>query len=872
MATTDIHPTIESETLAYRAAAAETPATETTPTASVAARGAIITIEQVAYVAIGLVALVAHLWGLGDRALHHDETLHAVYSWYIYTGQGYTHDPLLHGPFLYYFGALLYFLFGDNDVTARLGVALFGTVLTVLPYLVRHQIGRTAALTASVYLLISPAFLYVGRFFRHDMYSIVFELLIFVAIVRYATSRQAGWLFLGAAAFGLMYTNQETSYLFLLILGTPLVLLMLWHVFKPGVALLGALGMALAVLVFVLPGTAVVDGGHKAIRDPNTNEMVIAAPGPLLGWGPLETEDNEYALQIRNRPDNLNGNSFFANLVQYLGGVGIFLRHPAILTSMILFVGISGLLIWLIWFERGADGLSRWQRAIERGDRVLPVYASLAWGNRGLLALGVFFVIYALLFTAFFTNLIGVISGTTGSLLYWLAQHNVERGGQPGYYYLVILAIYEPLALLGGGVGLLLVAMSSVRLLLQRLQATTSNTRAGDPPDAPDTPGEASQPVPHTEPATPSPGPFAGPGPLGLVVLLLAWWTLGALGIYSWAGEKMPWLTVHVALPLVLLGAWAFQQVLAWGFRTATLDRVRGPLLTFVGLFGLVVGMGFVQMTATIGQRAATDSAPLVGFAELMTGTIGQGITPYSILLVMIVGLTLALLCALLLASSLTWGLRLTVGGLAVAIVLMGGLYSVRNAYRVNYRLGDVPREMLIYTQTSPDVAYVVRQLEDASRLRTAGLDMPILYDNETVWLWYLRDFTNATNTGPRLAGPPDADVQAVLMLQENIDRHPETRDYLADFRIQRLPLRWWFPESAMYYKGDDWQTVDVENASLLTRVMRAPFSEATIVGLWDFLIHRDPGVPLGSTDFVIAVRPELADQIAPGIGSSQAR
>src|SRR5215217_3292555 len=69
--------------------------------------------EQGAYLLLFGLALLAHLWGLGDRALHHDETLHAAYSWRLYMNQGFLHDPLLHGPFLYHIVALMYFLFGD---------------------------------------------------------------------------------------------------------------------------------------------------------------------------------------------------------------------------------------------------------------------------------------------------------------------------------------------------------------------------------------------------------------------------------------------------------------------------------------------------------------------------------------------------------------------------------------------------------------------------------------------------------------------------------------------------------------------------------------------------------------------------------------
>src|SRR5690349_17608559 len=129
-----------------------------------------LTVEQALYLALFALALVTHFWGLGDRALHHDETHHAYFSWLLFTGHGYIHDPLLHGPFLYYVNALIYFLFGDNDTTARVGVALFSSVLVVLPYLIRRELGRGAALIATVYLLISPAFLYIGRFIRHDTY------------------------------------------------------------------------------------------------------------------------------------------------------------------------------------------------------------------------------------------------------------------------------------------------------------------------------------------------------------------------------------------------------------------------------------------------------------------------------------------------------------------------------------------------------------------------------------------------------------------------------------------------------------------------------------------------------------------------------
>src|SRR5919198_677763 len=110
---------------------------------------------------VGLVAVgsLLRIHRLAERAIHHDESLHALYSWYLYVGRGYVHDPMMHGPWQFHWTALIYFLFGDSDFTARLAPALFGTALIGLPYFLRRELGRTGAIVASVLLAISPSFL-----------------------------------------------------------------------------------------------------------------------------------------------------------------------------------------------------------------------------------------------------------------------------------------------------------------------------------------------------------------------------------------------------------------------------------------------------------------------------------------------------------------------------------------------------------------------------------------------------------------------------------------------------------------------------------------------------------------------------------------
>lgn len=756
------------------------------------------TIEQLAYGGLLLLAFLLRIWQLGERALHHDETLHAFYSWELYSGRGYVHDPLMHGPLLYFANALIYFLFSDSDATARLSTALFGTALVGMPYLLRRELGRGAALLAAAYLACSPAFLYTSRFIRHDTFAIVFELLAFTGAARYAVTRQPRYLYMAVAAYALLVTTMETSYLYAAIFVPLLAALFFWRVWRSGLLLGGTLAVAAVLLVFVLPGQAQKDGENNALRD--TAGQMLYTPGPLFGWYPLETDDNGWALRVRNRPDD--------NLGAYLSDLGPFFAHPAVLTGLVLALATAIGTYFAVWRRRGPDGLSAWQRA--RGNSIVETFASLGAGGRLWWAAGIFLVIYGLLYTAFLTNMLGLLTGTAGSLLYWLAQHDVKRGGQPWYYYLLLLAIYEPLLLWWGAAGLLIVA----GLGLRRLRG------------------------------------HAVPG-LGLP-LALGWWSLAALALYSWAGEKMPWLLVHVALPLTLLAAWAASRTIATALRPVRGDEQQNsqqiawrPLSLYLASYGAVAGLGFVLLTVFIGGAAA-DATTQLGA---------------------VVVLVLVLLFATVaIVGALSHGWRWAAGGLALALSIGACCYTLRSSIQLNYRYGDTPRELLIFVQTSPDVARVIGELEAASIRRTGRLDMPVIYDNETVWLWYMRRFAKATSSGAALAGPPPPETMAVLLLSENLT--PQNEAALKGFVLQRYPLRWWFPENEGYRLADGWREGDLASTSLLGRALRAPLDDATLKALWNYLLFRQPPGPLGSTDFIVAVRPELAQELGIGTGT----
>lgn len=762
-----------------------------------------VSLEHLLYLGIGVLAVVAHLALLGGRALHHDETLHAYYSWTIYQGRGYSHDPLLHGPFLYYITALTYALFGDSDTTARLSAAVFGIALTLLPMLLRKDIGRGAALLASGYLLISPVALYVGRFIRHDIYAVVFELLAVIAIVRYAATERPAWHYLLAAAMGLMLVTIETFFLFLLIIGSFAVLWSLWEISRRALLMLAAWAVVAGAALRLVPRWA----------------------------GPLPLPSSDQALLVRHRPDN-NWGAYLGDVASVVGPM---LRHGSVALLLVATLALLAGLIWLLWLQKDAAGQSAWRRAAQAlpagslGGAVCRVPA-----RQWAIAFGIAFAIYAVFFTAVLSNptrpnTTALITGVLGSLLYWLGQHGVQRGNQPPHYYVWELSVYEPLLLLGGVLGIGLVLVSLIRA-----GAGAWAKRASAPESDPNDVGAELASAPASAPS----GDLATPQ-LALAPALLAWWSLGALALYSWAGEKMPWLTIHSLLPLVLLSAWAVQQVWSW----ATAYGFGRRTLALTGLGAVFVLLFFNRLnTVSHSPELASTSAAWV--------------------LLMLGALVLLALGLFLLERSA----RPAVAGVLCLVLGFGFVFTLRASFVLNFRNGDVPVEPLVFVQTSPDVVRAMDRLRDASVLRTGGLDVPIRHDNETIWQWYLRNYTAKDPSGSTQLGPIEPDVQAVFLLSENLSANEAE---LVGFARQQYPLRWWFPECEVYRLPgiDTYCGSGADASSLLSRLLDRPWDGQAVADYWRFWFDRELPAPLGSTDWTLFVRPELAAEL--GINGS---
>ncbi|MDP9374277.1 MAG: TIGR03663 family protein, partial [Chloroflexota bacterium] len=753
-------------------------------------RPARITLEAAIFVVIGLLALLTRFFDLGSQAQHHDESLHSYFSWLYYTGQGYTHDPLMHGPFLFHVAALSYFLFGDSDATSRYGAALFGAATVVLPWFLRRELGRWGAIIASVMLLLSPSFLYFGRFHRHDVFSAFLTLLLFVAIVRYIAASRPAWALIGAAAWGFLFTNKEDFYIVTAIFGSALVGAILWSVSRRtltlGVGLVAAVGLVAKIL-----------------------------PGPL-GWPALPRIpwDNPTNSAVRD----------------YVVGL---LSHPIVLASLILLIGffvLASMILARQAAERGGEEAGLVDGLL--GDAPAGTAAAALGAllrDRRLLwtALGLAALIYTVLYTSFFTNIPGILSGSFGAIGYWLGQQGVQRAEQPWFYYLLLLPQYDPLAAILGGAG---VALTGWRLLAHRLFGWSEGPR-----------------------------PFARG--------FIAYWTVASVAIYSWAGEKMPWMDIHLVLPLTLIAAALLGSAL-----NGLIDR--GSRIAEWGTAGngsnpahgnphssLVVG----------GLILAAAVAWFVRAARLSAGGVEAGENWWALLVpaLAIAALTIGY------GALGSWDRAGRTATLALAGAFL--LFHVHAGWSLAFETGDVPKDMLVYVQTSPDVTRVMDELDEFSALRTGGKDLRIMYDDNTSWpfQWYLRDYRNKQYIGNTLAEPPPDEVAIVLVGNENLAAHPEIAQNLGDYAPQQYSMRWHFPEEETYRPfalapelkpgRSAWRSANQPHGPL--DVARSVLSSLAATAepeqqarLFRLLAYRDLTMygPIGSYDFTIFVRKDL--------------
>jgi uncharacterized protein (TIGR03663 family) len=658
------------------------------------------------FFAIFALGAILRFWGLGDKPLHHDESLHAYYAWQLMlhdlqnwasclnpqTSGCYTYDPLLHGPFQFHIIAITYQIaqwlgaaqHGINTTTVRIPAATLGSIIVGLPYFLRHYLGKWGALLASFFLAVSPSMVYFSRFAREDIYMACFTLLLVIGVVRYVQERKIRWIVLAAAGFALSYATSEATFLTIAIFGSFLGALIAWEI---GLRFQLRPDEPAATRPRYLPRTA---APLFVIA-----YFIVAGVFAKIFLGFID-QLSIYADNTKTQP---YADLFVQNLKAYT---------VAIVPWIGIILGVYVLII--LWRE--ATG--RLPRAGRRGlaakidpkrQRMLDTILTMPW-THWFFALLLGWAIFLVLFTALFTDIRGGIGdGIWQGLYYWIQQQQVARGGQPWYYYLLLIPLYEQVGVVFGVIGVIRCFMRPTRFRM-----------------------------------------------------FLTYWFLGDFFIYSWAGEKMPWLMIFMTMPMMLLAAIGLEP----------------SVLTIVNL---------IQQRRNRNQTAPKEEAVTSLGAENNEQSLEQPALPVQPAHSRKIGKLAG-------ASAIF--------GVVMAFLLL--LPTVHNMYEVSYiHAADGPHEMMVYVQTTYDVNTVMARIRSVDQKYYGGKHLvPIGIMNDATWpfAWYVRNYSNICFNYPTGCSTTASSYPIIIVGGDNLySAEQQYAGAKGNYRYQTYRMRTWWDE-----------------------------------------------------------------------------
>ena len=720
--------------------------------------------------------------------MSHDENSHVYYSWRLYKGDGYQHTPLTHGPFLFHITAFSYFLFGDDDITARIPYALFSVAAIAFIWFYRRYLGKAGTIITALLMVISPYMLYYGRYVRNEAFVAFFGIVTLWAILRYLETGEAKYTFWLTTVTVLHFTTKETSFFYtaqaLLFLGLLFIYQVTKYPWKDNFyrkAFLGSLIFAFVMLA-VFGGLSMYAGGLEApvavegeqATTAGFPSYILAVPVLLTGIGVLLAlyfVIKEYAWK------KLCENRAFSLMILLLTLV---LPHLAAIPVRLV----------------GWDPLDYTTAGILRTSvfviplAIISVIIGVLWNKRvWLINVAIFYIPFTLLFTTFFTNGNGFFSGLVGSLGYWLEQQGVERGSQPWYYYVGLqVPFYEFLPALG--------VLLTLGIIIRRKMKGISI--GNEPVQLEDDLDDDLDIVREHQPQ----------GQV-LYLLLTGFWIITSTIAYSVAGEKMPWLTVHISLPLILFTGWGLGQLIE-GINWKKIRSQRGLLLI------LLILVCLISLSVVIGSWMGPNRP----FSGQDLNQLNSSLN-FIFALVMSIGSLIAI--SVLLKD---WDNLAHLGNLVLlTFFALLGLLTARAAYRAAYINYDNPTEYLVYAHSATGVKEALYQIEELSIRTTDGLAMQVAYDDETTYpyWWYLRNYSDQKYYG---ANPTRElrEAPVILVGDNNFAKiEPVVGKAYHQFDYNRI----WWPNQDYY--GLTWE-----------RIRDAITDPAMRSALWQIWFNRD--------------------------------
>ena len=752
---------------------------------------------------------------LGERVMSHDEVNHVVPAHTFYQGGGYRYDPVTHGPLQFHLIALSYTLFGDNDFTARIPDAVFGiAVVAFALFAFKNYLGRVGSLVAGFLFTISPFISYYSRYTRNEIFIVFWGMALIWGVLRYLELGRKRTLLFITIITALHFTDKATSYIFTAELLIFLAILFVSRVLtKPWDHQNYRKIFLMIVFVAMLAGVATFGIGYNALTN---------AP---------QAEGEENIGVMLNELD--------LNTRILIGSLSLILILAIIFAAYFLIKGTGG---HSLRDERSFDLL------ILQGTIVLPLLAALPmdilgfnpmdyssmgiirsllfivplfiialligiWWNWKTWAIniGTFWAIFAIFYTSLFSQGSGFAMGLMGALGYWMAQQGVTRGTQPLYYYaLVQIPIYEFLP----AFGTILAGIMAVPKLMKSLKTAEDkpkNEALSDSVEEKEIDVEEEiqiqielEDLIEESRIVDNEGEVREPP----VLALLLYWSVMSLIAFSFAGERMPWLTTHIAMPMILTSGWSFGKLLEsfeWGF----FKRHRGWLVVIVGsLFLLTTARTFGSLLSSIPPFQGNELPQLEATSTFLLASIAMAAS--------IVGLYFLLK---------GWNFKRFGKLVLILFVVTLSIITIRTSFRANFILYDTAKEFLVYAHAARDPKDVLEQVEEISHRLTGGKDIVVAYDNDLLYpyWWYFRDYPNKR----WYSDNPTRDLQDAPIILVGSGNYGLIEPVVGEDYIRFDYTRLWWPSQAYY------------NLTL-ERAWNALSDPATRNALWEIWFNRN--------------------------------
>jgi uncharacterized protein (TIGR03663 family) len=517
------------------------------------------------------VSFALRFHGLGDRPLHHDESLFSYYAWRIADAGDHVYQPILHGPLFLYLSALVFNVAGDSVASARFWPAFLGALMPLAALFFRREWRPSTCLYVGAAFALSPILLFYERFNRHDI-PLEALILLQIAAARWWWRRPPGSNLAGFFVGLLWLLPLGVMENFLIAEFTFFAFLHAW---------------LLADLLAAPKGAGI----GRLFERPFLPRAVVAAN---LG-GALALAC--YFVARLFLPAELTSPSSNAT-------------RAAVALAAIDFAAVG--LVWARW-RRGRP-------AIGRDEVFAGLYRRFAASWPGLLAgAGVAVLVHIAIFTNFLQHPEPPHETFRRTFEYWLGQHKEHRLKGPFHYYLSILATYQlPALLLCFGMLAARWATPTKRYL--HLGAFALLFAAGlwwyDAKILGDDFDSRLASVAWLDAKLHMTsllhvwlGFLFMAGGFAYAVLLLtggralhafsAFWSCWSLFFYGYAGEKVPWLAMHSAVPIFLWCGCEAEAILR------RLDGRRWAKIAFGALLSLQLAwMGFNAVRACFGDSA----------------------------------------------------------------------------------------------------------------------------------------------------------------------------------------------------------------------------------------------------------------------------